>query len=327
MKRMTTIGILSVMISLFGALSAFAGGQGKGAYPNKPVTVISTFPAGGLADIIARVTAQALEDELGVPFQVINKPGGAFIPGVMDALGKRADGYTILHVTTPNLLSAPYINNSPYSYEDLKVLFFVGQQKNVLYVSADSEFQTLEDFMNAAESRKLLVGINAIGAPPHLSMEQFLQSTGVEVEYLTAGTVPKAAVAAIGGHSDAFVGQLREREQYPDEIRALAILDESRHEILPDVPTVKEALPGRDVKATSWVRGGFAVKADTPQEIIDVLVETAEKAVNTEEFAQTFNASGNVSDYVGYEEAQAVLQDGIDFYHSMIDTLGLKKKE
>jgi tripartite-type tricarboxylate transporter receptor subunit TctC len=322
MKRF--IGSLIVVFICFGLV--VAGGQAEAEYPKKPVTVICTFPAGGLADIIARVTAQAFEDELGVPFQVINKPGGAMIPGSMFVLGKPADGYTMIMVATPTILTLPYINNSPYSHKDFEVLFFVGQQKNVLYVPVDSEIKTLQDFVEAGKTKKLIIGTNAIGAPPTLSMAQFVRSAGLEVEYLTAGTLPKAIVASIGGHSDAALGQLRQLAQYPDEIRALAILDENRHEILPDVPTVKEALPDMDVKATSWVRSGFAVKKGTPQEIIDVLVQTAEKAINTEEFAKKFNESGNVSHYTGYEDAQKVLQEGIDFYHPMIDALGLKKK-
>ena len=318
--------MFTAIVSLVGMPALFAQGQEEEAYPEKAVTVICAFPAGGLADIIARTTAQAYEEELGVPFQVINKPGGAFIPGVMSVIEAPADGYTMLMVATPTILTAPYINNAPYTHEELEYLFLNSVQKNVLYVPANSDIQDMEDFVEAARSKKLIVGINAVGAPPHLSMEQFVQSADLEVEYLTAGTVPAAVVAGIGGHSDAFVGQLTQLDQYPGEIRALAVLDESGSDILPGVPTVAEALPGTGYYATSWVRAGFAVKKGTPQEYIDILVATAEKVINTEEFRTVFEDAGNPYEYIGYGDATSVVEDGADFYFPMIDDLGLKKK-
>ena len=321
MKKL--IGVLIVLLICSGFI--FAEGQSEIAYPNKTVTIICPFPAGGLADIITRLYAKAYEDELGVPFVVVNKPGGAMIPGSMEVIGKPSDGYTMIYYSTPGMLTLPYINSSPYSYEDFEPIFFTAFQKNVLYVAADSPIQNLADFVEASKTKKQIVAVNAIGAPPQLSMAQFVMTAGLEVEYLTEGTVPKSAVSTIGGHSDAFVGQLTQLQQFPDEIRAIAILDKTGHDLLADVPTVKEALPGTSAKATSWVWGGLGVKADTPAEIKKILAEVAEKVINTKEFEKAFNASGNLYQYVGYDEAQDIVQEGVDFYYPVIDALGIKK--
>lgn len=325
--RRTVIIVTAVAIGMLTSLSAFATPDTPTEYPTKPVTVVVTFPAGGLADVEARLLAKAYEDELGVPFQVVNRPGGGFIPGVTSVLEEPADGYTILHMLVPNLVTTPYMINAPYTYKDFVPLFFEQSQKNVIYVPVDSEFKTLADFVEAGKTRTLIVGVNAIGAPPHLTMEQFAQSVGISVEYLVGGTIPASIVASIGGHSDAAIGQLLQQAQYPDEIRPLGILDTTGSDILPGVPTVSEALPGMGAKAVSWVRGGFAVEAGTPQYIIDILADTAEKVVHTQAMKDAFTKAALVYDYTGYDGAQAAVDEAIAFYWPMIDALGLKQQQ
>lgn len=320
-----------VMQLVVGAILPFAISNAVAAptqeqqYPSKPVTVVVTYPAGGGADVEARIIAQAFERELGVPFQVVNRPGGAFIPGITSVLSEPADGYTIVHVAAANLLSTPYTIGAPYSYRDLTPLFFANKIQLTIYARADGEFETLADLVEASRTRKLIVGINAIGAPPHLSMAQFAQSIGLDVEYLVAETVPASLVGLIGGHCDVAIGAAGHLALYPDEIRALAILDRSGSDLLPGVPTVSEALPGTGAEAVTWHRSGFAVKAGTPQAVLDVLSATADEVMQMPSTIEALTNAAFECDYVGIDDAQELMEEGATFYESMIDALDLRE--
>ncbi len=196
---------------------------------------------------------------------------------------------------------------------------------NVLYVRADSPYKTIQDFVAAAKKKTLLVGINQIGAPPHLSAAQFADEMGVKFNMITYKQIPKSIVGLMGGHVEAAIGQLLQNRQYEGKIRPLVILDKERSDkYLPGVPTVAEVFPGKT--AGCWINGGLAVKKGTPQPIVDRLVAAAEKRLNTTEFQKAVEASNQVYKYVGGTDVVTQsIKDGIELYKPIIKKLGIKK--
>ncbi|MBF2759705.1 MAG: tripartite tricarboxylate transporter substrate binding protein [Ectothiorhodospiraceae bacterium AqS1] len=305
-----------------------SAGPALAEWPEKPITYVVSFGAGGNADIVARMNAEALSDALGVPVNVINKPGGAHIPATMSVLEAPADGYTLFNWSPPSFMIVPLTRKTPYEpLKDFVPLYAGISASNALYVRADSPYRTFEEFIEGARAEKLAMGVNNLGAPPNLSAVQLANEFGLEFKTVALKTVPATLAGLIGGQVDVAVGQVASIHAYGDEIRPLVILDNQRkgyfEKDLPRVRTVGEAFPGKN--AGAWVHGGLAVRAGTPQAIIDKLLE-ASKVMGSEAFISKIPKAVSYDWTHGVEETTALIQSGIDLYSPLLDGLGLLHK-
>lgn len=317
----TTIAALTAM-----GLSA---GTALAEYPDKPITVVVSFAAGGNADIVQRLQAEEISEQLGVPVNVINKPGGAHIPATMSVLEAPADGYTIFNWSPPSFMVVPLTRDVPYEpLKDFTPLFASISASNALYVRADSPYTTFEEFLEGAKANKLTIGVNNLGAPPNLSAVQMANEFGLEFKTIALKTVPATMAGLIGGQVDVAVGQVASIYAYKDEVRPLIILDNNRRDFfekdLPGIRTIGEAFPGKE--AGVWVHGGLAVKAGTPQAIIDKLLAASE-VLGTAEFQAKLPKSVGYHWVHGPEGVTALIQEGVDLYSPILDGLGLLHKK
>lgn len=322
MKNLKHLAIAAV------ATFGLAAGAAKAEYPEKPITIVVSFAAGGNADIVQRLNAEALSKELGVPVNVVNKPGGAHIPATMSVLEAEADGYTLFNWSPPSFMVVPLTRDVPYDpLEDFIPLFASISASNALYVRADSPYTTFEEFIEGAKSEKLSMGVNNLGAPPNLSAVQMAGEFGLEFKTIALKTVPATMAGLIGGQVDVAVGQVASIYAYKDEVRPLIILDNNRRDFfekdLPGVRTVGEAFPSKE--AGVWVHGGLAAKAGTPQPIIDKLLAASE-VIGTDEFKATLPKSVGYHWVHGPEGVAALIQEGVELYSPILDGLGLLHK-
>ena len=313
-----------------GTLAAIglSAGAAMAEWPEKPINVVVSFAAGGNADIAARIAAEALSQELGVPINVLNKPGGAHIPAVMSVKEAPADGYTVMQFSPPSFMVVPLTRKVPYDVQgDFTPIWAGSFATNALYVRKDSPYNTFEEFLEGAKANKLTIGVNNLGAPPNLSAVQLASEFGLEFKTIALKTVPASITGLIGGQVDVAVGQIATINAFKDEIKPLIILDNNRvpamEKHLPGVRTVGEAFPGK--QAGAWVRGGWAVKADTPQDIIDKMV-AASAVLGTDEFIASLPPGIDWVYAQGPEAVGAEIQAGIDLYSPILDGLGLLHK-
>ena len=323
MRKLTTLIIATVAALGLSAGTAFAG------YPERPITIVVSFKAGGNADIVARLNAEALSQELGVPVNVVNKPGGAHIPATMSVLEAPADGYTMLNWSPPSFMIVPLTREVPYNpLEDFIPLFAGITASNALYVRQDSPYATFEEFIEGARANKLAIGVNNLGAPPNLSAVQLASEFGLEFKTLALKTVPATMAGLIGGQVDVAVGQVASIHAYGDEVRPLIILDNDRQAYfekdLPGVRTVGEAFPGKN--ANVWVHGGLAVRAGTSQDIVDRLLE-ASRVLGTEEFIARIPKSVSYQWIHGTQAVTENIRFGQDLYTPILEGLGLLHKK
>lgn len=307
------------------AALGLSAGAALAEWPEKPITYVVSFAAGGNADIVARMNAEVLSEELGVPVNVVNKPGGAHIPATMSVVEAPADGYTVFNWSPPSFMVVPLTRDVPYDpLSDFIPLYAGIAASNALYVRADSPYQTFEEFIEGARANKLSMGVNNLGAPPNLSAVQLAQEFGLEFKTVALKTVPATLAGLIGGQVDAAVGQVASIHAYGDEIRPLIILDNDRKSYfekdLPGVRTVGEAFPGKN--AGTWVHGGLAVKAGTPQEIVDKLL-AASVPMGSEEFISRVPKSVSYDWVHGVDETRALILQGVQLYAPLLDGLGL----
>lgn len=246
----------------------------------------------------------------------------------MSVLEAPADGYTIFNWSPPSFMIVPLTREVPYDpLEDFIPLYAGISASNALYVRADSPHQTFEEFIDAARAEKLSIGVNNLGAPPNLSAVQLASEFGLEFKTVALKTVPATLAGLIGGQVDVAVGQVASIHAYDGEIRPLIILDNDRKSYfekdLPGVRTVGEAFPGK--QANVWVHGGLAVKAGTPQEIVDKLLEASE-FLGTEEFISRVPKSVSYHWVHGPDDVRELIQFGKDLYSPILDSLGLLHK-
>ncbi|MEM7463766.1 MAG: tripartite tricarboxylate transporter substrate binding protein [Pseudomonadota bacterium] len=322
MKKLINLAIATIAAIGLNVGSALA------EWPEKPITVVVSFAAGGNADIAARIAADALSKELGQPVQVVNKPGGAHIPAVMSVKEAPADGYTVMQFSPPSFMVVPLTRAVPYSVqEDFTPIWAGSFATNALYIRKDSPINTFEEFLEAAKKDKLTIGVNNLGAPPNLSAVQLANEFDLEFKTIALKTVPASITGLIGGQVDVAVGQIATINAFKDDIKPLIILDNNRvpamEKHLPGVRTVGEAFPGK--QAGAWVRGGWAVRSDTPQEIIDKMV-AASAVLGTDEFIASLPPGIDWVYTQGPDAVGGEIQGGIDLYSPILDGLGLLQK-
>lgn len=326
---MRSLKLLASAVLLAAASTFGLTAPAQADYPDKPITLVVSFPAGGNADIVARIQAEALSAELGVPVNVVNTPGGAHIPATMSVVEAPADGYTLFNWSPPSFMVVPLTRATPYQpLEDFIPLFAGISASNALYVRGDSPINTFEEFIEAAKATTFKMGVNGLAAPPNLSAVQLADQFDLEFTTIALKTVPGSLNGLIAGEVDVAVGQVASLNGFGDAIKPLIILDNNRKPFyeadLPGVRTVGEAFPGKE--AGAWVHGGFAVKAGTPDDVVQKLSDATAAAFDNDEFRATIPSSITWFWVHGVEDTTALIQSGKDLYSPILDSIGLLHK-
>lgn len=262
-------------------------------YPEKgkSITVIVPWAAGGSTDIGARVLAPPMEKELGVPMQIVNRGGAASQIGVTELAKAKPDGYTIGWTNLPSSIS-PYLDPSrgaAYGRKDLVQVANVVADPEVFAVKADSKFKTLKDLVDAAKANpeQVKVSITGIGSDNHLALLMFQELAGVKFNIVNFDGGAPAMTALQGDHVDANCQTLG---NYPAQVKSgavrfLAIMDDQRSKLAPDVPTLKEL--GYNLSYAS--SRGISVPAGTPREIVQILSNSVKKAMADPEVQKKYD--------------------------------------
>jgi tripartite-type tricarboxylate transporter receptor subunit TctC len=275
MKYKSTITRREVTLVLAAAATGIGGApvRAQAKYPNRPVRVILPFGAGGVADVTARLVAEALGSKLGQRFVIENNPGAGGISAARAALAGGNDGYTLILLTNGTAISVPLFNDLPFDpLKDFVPISIIGYFSCVFMVNASSPFQTLADFLKADREKPGAVNVGTInvGGTQNLTAELFKSTAGAHFVIVPFRTSP-----------DVVVGLLRNDVQLAMDFyaalkptldggkgRAIATTGPQRSPELPNVPTVQEAgVAGFDVVA--WNR--LYAPAGTPQDVIDTL--------------------------------------------------------
>ena len=259
------------------ALPAVTRVAGAQTYPSRRVHIIVGFPPGGGADIVARLIGQWLSEQLGQPFIVENRPGAVSNIGTEAVVRAPPDGYTLLVVTTPNVINATLYDNLNFNFiRDIAPVAGLTRDFLVMLVNPSVPVKTVPEFIAYAKANpgKLSMASAGNGSPQHIAGELFKIMTGVDMVHVPyRGTAP-ALTDLLAGQVQVVFEIITASIEYirAGKLRALAVTSPMRLEALPDVPAVSDFLPGYE---TSIFRGVGAPK-NTPAKIIDKL----NKAIN-----------------------------------------------
>jgi tripartite-type tricarboxylate transporter receptor subunit TctC len=249
-------------------VSRFAWAQ---AYPSRPVRLIAGFPPGGSVDITARLIGQWLSERLGQQVVIENRPGAAGNIGSETALNSPADGYTLLLCGVANAISTTLYDKLNYNFRDIAPVAAVSRAPNVMVVHPSVPAKTVPEFISYAKANPGTINMasSGVGTSIHLSGELFKLMAGVNMQHVPyRGSGPMLTDLLAGQVQIAFDNlQSSMPHVRAGKLRALAVTTATRSEVLPDIPTVAEFVPGYDVSTWNVV----CAPKNTPDGIVDRL--------------------------------------------------------
>src|SRR5712664_2168991 len=242
------------------------------AYPSRPVRIVVGFPAGGATDIQARLMGEWLTDRTGQQFIVDNKPGASGNIGT-EAVAKAApDGYTLLQVVTPHAINAALYTNLNFDFlRDIAPVICLARLAYVVVVNPSVPATTLPELIAYAKANpgKINYGSAGQGTPQNIACELFKMMTGVNLVHVPYRGGAPAVADLVSGHLKVIFAPVSEAIQHikSGKMRALAVKTATLLEVLPDVTTVGDFLPGYEASGF----GCIVAPKNTPAEIIDML--------------------------------------------------------
>jgi len=303
------------MRTLIATLAALAAFGAQAQYPTRPITMIVPFPPGGVADIVGRPLAAAMEKSLGQPVVVVNRTGAGGAIGMTAAAKADADGYTILMALSSISIfpvSDPLNGKpAPYQISDFVPIALVTADPTVLVVGGDSPYKTVAEFVAGAKANPGKINFSSSGVygTLHVAMEMFANAAGIKlfhVPYQGGGPAVRALlsgeVQALASGPAAAIGQIQ-----AGKMRALAGWGAKRLELMPALPTFKE-LGYKDVEFYIWA--GLFAQSALPAPIMAQLRKAVAEAVKAPEVVKTFEAAGSPVAYLDAPEfAKFVTED------------------
>jgi tripartite-type tricarboxylate transporter receptor subunit TctC len=309
------------------ALTAVSGAAA--AWPERPVTVIVPFAAGGGTDATARILASLLERELGQPFNVVNRPGGNGLVGHTAVAQAEPNGYTIGIATTELGSYKPMglADLTPTtSYTPIALYNF---DPAAVHVPAESKFKDLPGLLQALKSgeRVRISTGGPLGGSWHSAFSLLLLKQGINpatVAFVPSNGAAPGLQEMISGGVDATASSLPEAKPLVDagKVRSLAVVGPQRLATFPNVPTTKEAV-GTEVAGGAW-RAIMAPKG-TPNDVRDRLVSAVEKIVATDEFKKFMNDRGFGISWAKGGELDAFLAENEKSLGETLKAVGLAK--
>jgi tripartite-type tricarboxylate transporter receptor subunit TctC len=242
------------------------------AYPSRPVRIVVGFPAGGATDIQARLMGQWLSDRLGQQFIVENRAGASGNIGTEAVAKAPGDGYTLLQVATPNVINAALYTHLNFDFvRDIAPVICAARLAYVVVMHPSLPITTIPEFIAYAKANpgKMNYGSAGHGTPQNISCELFKMMAGVDLVHVPYRGGAPATTDLVGGHLQVIFSPVSESIQHikAGKLRALAVTTATRLDVLPDIPTVADFVPGYEASGFA----GIGAPRNTPVDIIDLL--------------------------------------------------------
>jgi tripartite-type tricarboxylate transporter receptor subunit TctC len=283
MKSASWVLIFALSLSVLAVVPTVGSAAG---FPDKPITLIVPYPAGGSTDVAIRALAEVAKKHLGQPVIVENKSGGGGAVGVGSIVGKNPDGY-LLAVAVTSLHRNSYLNKLPFdTVKDLTPIIRVGGYLYGILVKTDSQFKALPDLIAYAKANpeKLSYMASGVGTGGHVAMEELAYNTGLKLVHIPSKGDQESSAAVLGGHVD-FISTTSGWVPLAQagQLRILALFSDKRIKTFPDAPTVAEL--GYKVVHNSPF-GIFGPKG-MPADIVKILHDAFKKSMEDPAFLST----------------------------------------
>jgi tripartite-type tricarboxylate transporter receptor subunit TctC len=294
-------------------------------YPNRPVKIIVPFAAGGPADVYARFVGQRLQEALGQPFVVDDRPGGGSVVGTDAAAKSAPDGYTLLLMSNTHTVNESLMPNKPFALtRDFVPVAPINYSDLVMVVHPSVAAKTVAEFIALAKAQpgKLNYASSGPGTPYHMAGELFKAMAGVDIVHIPYRGSSGARTDIIGGQVQMMFDAVTTMSEHvkAGSVRALGMSGKTRSTVLPDVPTVAETVPGYE--ATIWL--GVMAPKGTPPAVVNRLNAEITKIVGRPEVRRDWAAQGAVAMTMTPDEFGKYIADDIVKWERIVKISGAK---
>jgi tripartite-type tricarboxylate transporter receptor subunit TctC len=284
----------SLLLKIAGALIALTTAAAAQDYPTKPIRLIIPFPPGGSNDVVGRLFANELSNQLGKQVVVDNRGAGAGgVVGTEIAANAPHDGYTLLIISLAHAVN-PWLYKLPYDpIKGFTPIGILGSGPNVLVVHPDLPVHSVKELVDLAkkEPGKLQYASAGVGSFQHLGAELFKLMAGVDILHVPFKGGGPAMIDVVGGHTKVMFSSLVQTTPQikAGKLRALGTGALKRTTVLPDVPAIADAgVP--EYESVNW--WGIVAPAGTPQPIVDKVHAAIEAAQQSAEVQKQFTTEG-----------------------------------
>jgi len=296
-------------------------------YPERPVTMLTGYPAGGLVDVTARLLAEGMKARFPKGLVVQMKPGAAGAVAVTELVRSQPDGYTFVLTPHSALVIAAQMQELAYKTPDDYLPFInLVSYYPMIAVRTESPYKTVQDLVADAKAKpgEVRIGSPGEGTSSHLNLEEFMRLAGIKMIHAPYQGWGHSSTALLGGHIDAVVAQPGELKGQVDgkRVRVLVAFQPQRHPVFPDVPTAKEL--GWDVANGVWYL--LLAPKGTPAPVVKYLHDAAKEAIEDPKFAKAMTERGIDVDYRTGEALRAGLWREYKAHTEILQRIGMLKK-
>ena len=307
---------------LSAGLTLAAGAGVAQDYPSKQVNYIIPFNAGGESDVAARLQQPVFERLTGQNLVIQYMAGAGGAQAWSQLNGMEGDGYTVMGTNLPHIILQPMAQDVGYTTDDITNVYFFQYTPDALLVPADSEFQTLEDFVTYATENPGAVTIagSATNSANHVATVRLNELAGINTTYIPfSGTAP-TMTALLGNQVQAAFSYTTAAIQQGESVRVLAVASEERVPSFPDVPTFKEA--GYDMVGGAY--RGVGVPNSTPEDVRTQISDALDEVNKDPEFIKKMEDGGFVVIDVPYSEVSSFMAERQAEYEAVAPLMGIE---
>ena len=316
LRRMIKAFVIGASLVITGAAHA--------AWPDRPVTVVVPFAPGGIADVVARLTAEWLQNGFKQTFIVENQGGAGGIIAAERVAKARPDGYTLMATPIFQITMAPFTHEVTFDpVRDFKPIATVAQSPFVITVGGSFPANTLAEFISYVKSKpgQLTYGSAGPGSLSHIASAVFLKSAGLDMIHVSYRGLAPAFTDLLAGHIDLLSATPVETKAYlaSGKVKILAISSAKRSPEFPDLPTIGETLKSPPVITIH----GLLAPAGTPRDIVDAVGREVKAAENTPEFRERLLKIGVEPAINLPEEFAAIIAEETARWRDVVRDLGI----
>lgn len=316
-----------IRIVLVSLLALACATPAAAEYPERPVTILSGYPAGGMVDFVARLLAEGMRAKFPKGILVANRTGAGGAVAAAEVATGRPDGYTVALTPLSTLVIQPQILDLRFKTpDDFEPVVNVVSYYPLLVVKPDAPWKNAREFVAEAKANpgKFRVGSPGEGTSSHLNLEEFMHVTGIKLTHVPYRGWGESSPALLGGHIEAIVAQPGEAKPMVEgrKMRALVVFQNSRHPAFPDAPTAKEL--GWNVANGVW----FLLMAPkgTPAPVIQYVHDAAKAAMENPAFAAAMELRGVDVDYRPGDQLRADLWREYRLHTEILRRIGMIKQ-
>jgi tripartite-type tricarboxylate transporter receptor subunit TctC len=315
--------VRSIAVCVLALMSAAAQGQ---VYPTKPIRIVVPFAAGGPADVYARVLGRNMQETLGQPFVVENRPGGGSVVGTDVVAKAPADGYTLLLMSNTHTVNESLLPNKPFQLmRDFVPIAPINYSDLVLVVHPSVGIDSVKRLLAMAKARPgvLNYASSGPGTPYHMAGELFKSMAKVDIVHVPYKGSSGARTDVLGGQVEMMFDAITTMAPnvQAGRVRALATTGRTRSSVLPNVPNVDEAgVPGYD--AVIWL--GIMTPTGTPKAVVDRLNGEVRKVLARADIKESWKKQGAETMDMSPETFGEFLRGDIEKWAKVVKGAGIK---